>query len=226
MRLAIVSRNTPRANYVRKQMKLFGFTYDPQKPEAIISFGGDGTLLRSERQYPGVPKLVVRDSKICNKCNQYLLEQALFLLQQRQYSIQKLPKLKVTVGKESLLAVNDVAIRNASVGEAARFSVTINNKNVGDFIGDGLLISTAFGSTGYYHSITRQSFSKGIGIAFNNTVKAHQPLHFSRATTKVKITRGPVEVSADNHVYPQELEEGAIITVKPSNVYARLIIPS
>ena len=39
-----------------------------ESPDAVISFGGDGTILLSERLFPGVPKLNVRDRGDCMSC--------------------------------------------------------------------------------------------------------------------------------------------------------------
>lgn len=44
-------------------------------------------------------------------------------------------------------------------------------------IGDGVLVATPFGSTGYYRSITGGTFSEGLGVAFNNV---HTPVDTPR----------------------------------------------
>ena len=39
---------------------------DDVNPEFVISYGGDGTLLKSEHKYPSIPKLFLRNSLIGN----------------------------------------------------------------------------------------------------------------------------------------------------------------
>lgn len=47
-------------------------------------------------------------------------------------------------------------------------------------IGDGLLVATPFGSSGYYRSITGGVFEIGVGVAFNNV---HKPTTAPRSIT-------------------------------------------
>ena len=44
------------------------FVIDTEHPEMVICYGGDGTLLFGEREYPGIPKILVRNSKVCFLC--------------------------------------------------------------------------------------------------------------------------------------------------------------
>ena len=57
-------------------------------------------------------------------------------------------------------------------------------------IGDGLLVATPFGSSGYYRSITGGLFESGIGVAFNNV---HKPADAPRSITLS--SAGRVELS-------------------------------
>lgn len=40
-----------------------GCTFDEKNPEFVVSYGGDGTLLRAEFLYPSIPKLLLRIQK-------------------------------------------------------------------------------------------------------------------------------------------------------------------
>ena len=72
--------------------------------------------------------------------------------------------------------------------------------NGGDeILGDGLIVSTPFGSTAYYNKITRSEFYAGLGIAFNNTSEHTSHVVVPDDTTiRVRITRGPAVLSYDN----------------------------
>jgi len=43
-------------------VKKFGFKLVIKSPDVVVSYGGDGTLMKSEYQFPGVPKLILRAS--------------------------------------------------------------------------------------------------------------------------------------------------------------------
>lgn len=67
--------------------------------------------------------------------------------------------------------LSELTIVNADQTAALRFNVKINGKLFGEnIIGDGFIVSTKLGSTGYYKSITRTMFVEGIGIGFINPV--------------------------------------------------------
>ena len=55
------------AQYIRKH-----YAKDIQivksKPEFVLCYGGDGTLLFAERHYPTVPKVMIRHSRVCHHC--------------------------------------------------------------------------------------------------------------------------------------------------------------
>ena len=49
---------------LEEKIKDCGFKYSEIKPDIVISLGGDGTYLRSERKWPGVPKIIVKYNSI------------------------------------------------------------------------------------------------------------------------------------------------------------------
>ena len=62
MKFFIVSKNQKSKTALKKTLKRIGCDYGERKPDIIVSLGGDGTFLLSERLYPGIPKLLIRDS--------------------------------------------------------------------------------------------------------------------------------------------------------------------
>ena len=59
----IVFRNDPQE--VRKAVDSEGFEVVEKNPDFIVCYGGDGTVLFSERKFPGVPKLIIKTSRAC-----------------------------------------------------------------------------------------------------------------------------------------------------------------
>lgn len=214
-------------NFIIKEFNKYGFVYSEESPDFVVSYGGDGTYLISERSYPGVPKLLIKDSKICNKCNYLPLNKILECISKGKFKIEKDFKLMATLPSgETIMCVNEFVIRNEKPTHAYRFDLYVNNKLVEkELIGDGLVIATPFGSTGYFYSITRKTFSKGIGIAFNNLTKPKKPL-ILKQTDKIKVysVRGITTFTSDNNPDIHLIKEGETVKFKLSNHHAKRII--
>ena len=208
MKIAIVDKSKYLKNNINKEIKKFNLKIDNKNPDIVISHGGDGTFFIAERKYPGIPKLLVRDSKVCHLCSPTSREELFKKLKNKKYSKINCMKLQT----RNLLAVNDIIIRNKDLTEALRFKIKINSQPYSEeLIGDGLVIATQFGSTGYFNSITRTSFKKEkIGIAFNNVKNRKKPIILNNnSKIEVKIIRGIAQLSADNNK--------KIIILKPNN---------
>jgi len=225
MKIAIYGKTPESKAQLQKAVAEAGFAYDEKKPDIVISYGGDGTFLWAERAYPGVPKALFRYSKICKKCHNLPINHALALIKKKKYKIVEHIKLEARIGKTVLLGTNDVVIRNALPTHAIRFTIEVNGKKIDEeFIGDGVVVATPFGSTAYFHSITKKTFTKGIGIAFNNTTAEHKPAFLSdRARIKLTITRGEALMVADNEPRMIVLTQGKNITIKVSNKKAKTL---
>ncbi len=221
-RIAIVTKDPADKRCGRDEARRHGFLIDNRRPDIVISYGGDGTFLRAEQRYPGVPKLLVRKSEICHTCHASSLAHAFTTIEKRDYEEERLPALIATTGRARLRGVNDIILRNQQLTHAIRFAVSTNGElRYARVIGDGLVVATPFGSTAYYRSITRQSFTDGIGVAFNNTTGDEE--HFMitpRDTLTITLLRGPAELAADNQLLPRTLTTGdeIRIAVRPEAV--------
>lgn len=197
------------------------------KPDVIISYGGDGTLLSSERKFPGIPKLPIRDSKVCKKCPPHSTGTLLEALSQKRLNFQEFPKLEAKSGTEDILAINDIVIRNSTPMHALRFRVFKNDEPLKSdpIIGDGIVATTPFGSTGYYQSITRKILNHGFAVAFNNTTKPLEPLKFSGGDEiRLTVVRGPGSLSSDNNSKIYSLRENDEVKIFASTHTARIIM--
>lgn len=208
------------AKDLTKLVQRLGFEIVSINPDAIISYGGDGTLLSLERKYPGVPKLPIRDSLVCKKCPDHKEEILLQDLLENRLQLQEYSKLQTVVAGQTIHALNDFVIRNTLPIHSIRFKVTPQDKLL---IGDGIVISTPFGSTGYFKSITRQTFSFGFGLAFNNTTEQKAPEFFDeKATVIFKLIRGSATLSFDNNPQIIPIMEGLEISFKISSQKAKI----
>jgi NAD kinase len=203
-----------------------GFTLAEDKLDFIISYGGDGTLMKSEFVYPGIPKIVLKDSMICKVCSVFPNDAVLEKVMQGSYDIRKLIKLEASANSAAITAMNDITIHNGDPRHGMRYKLWTNEKQIGDIIiGDGIVAATPFGSTAYYKSITDSFFETGIGLAFNNSTEQvdHVVLDDSKII-KLEITRGPALVYADNQDDMIELKEGDEVTIKKSASVAQWVI--
>ncbi|MEK7077779.1 MAG: hypothetical protein AAB928_01645 [Patescibacteria group bacterium] len=224
MKLLIVGRKPQEAAALLKKHG-GAFRIVNTNPEAVVSYGGDGTLMESEYRYPGVPKLYLRNSRIGklghHKDNAAIIDH----LAKGEYVISEHIKLEVSKSKKTLTGLNDIVVHNKDPRHAIRYTVSLNGDLMGgEIIGDGVVLATPLGSTGYYRSITDSYFESGIGLAFNNSTEQsdHIVLGENRVVT-IEITRGPAVCYADNQKKFLELKEGDAVRVEKSSQVARII---
>lgn len=169
MKFAIVSlKNIQR---IVEIIDIFGYDIDNNKPDFVITYGGDGTILFAERKYPGIPKITIRAGSIGSKCmySEEQLEDVLIAIDNGKYQLKEEIKLETTFQGRKYLSLNEVQLHNSSPIKAVRFSIYIEDDILfANVIGDGVVIATPFGSSAYYSSVGGEKFEKGIGIALNN----------------------------------------------------------
>lgn len=202
-----------------------GLALVDKNPEVIITHGGDGYLLEAERRYSGIPKLPIRYNSICKICVDHDTTHAVKALATGTISYSRVKKLETVVRGEKLLALNEISLHHQQPAQAIRFSVQINDEpHIEMAIGDGIIVSTPFGSHAYYRSITKSTFRIGIGLAYNNTTEAIDHM-VVRDTDQIKITmsRGPAYLLNDNDPQLRHLETGETIVIHQSAEAATIL---
>ncbi len=185
-------------------------------PELVITYGGDGTMLGAEREFPCVPKLPLRDQAETRCPAHKDLSVMLNSFLNGTLHRNELMKIAGFVNGKSLSGINDVFIHNEDRGGALRYRVCIDGEPYGlEIIGDGVGISTVLGSTAYYRSITHSIFRVGIGLAFNNSTEVtnHQVLP-EDSVIKVRLIRGPAVLVADNSMELLRINAGEEVVLK------------
>lgn len=132
---------------------------DAQPLDALVTFGGDGTLLRGARLLNGaeVPILGVNLGRVgfLTAVQRDELPRALEALARRQYTLERRLSLtaRIVTADGAVLcsqrALNDVAIHKGGVARVVRVNVTIDSEEVGPFSADGIIVATPTGSTAY-----------------------------------------------------------------------------
>lgn len=184
----------------------------------VVCFGGDGSLLGAELKYPNVPKLAIKISKNGNMCiDENLLEQKLTEISENKINPREFLKINIQFKNKKIVALNELNIKNKDPRATLRFKYKINGLESEEILSDGVVVSTPFGSTGYFKSITRTTFENGIGIAINNpTVPQINKIISEGAKILVEIVLGPALVFFDNSPKIIEINAGDKVLVTKS----------
>ncbi len=131
---------------------------DPGSVDALLTLGGDGTLLRAARLLAGrqVPILGVNVGRLgfLTACNRENLEDALRRFMAGDYVSDARMALEVSVTNDgeqptTWYALNDVVLRQGGKARVVRLHVEVNGEEIASFAADGVVIATPTGSTAY-----------------------------------------------------------------------------
>lgn len=128
-----------------------------EQADILVCFGGDGTILHAARDASphSVPVLGVNLGSVGFMAELEQSELSLLTrLVDRKYSIEQRMMLDVTVRREgkrvfSETALNDAVIVKGAVARMLDLEVTGDRVTMSTFSGDGVIIATPTGSTGY-----------------------------------------------------------------------------
>jgi NAD+ kinase len=127
--------------------------------DALITLGGDGTLLRGARYLDGhaVPILGINLGRLgfLTSCSGAEFEEGVRRFAQGHYEVE--PRMALAScalnrdGQERCAwrSLNDVVLHKGGFARVVRFSVFVDDEPIGSYSADGLVISTPTGSTGY-----------------------------------------------------------------------------
>lgn len=148
---------------VMDDKKIYGkeeaFVFDnSNRPDAIIVLGGDGTMLRSARDFveESIPLLGVNLGSLgylaeVDKAN---IETALEKLIKGDFFIEERMMLEGNVIRNGqsvahTVGLNDIAVLKSLPYRAINFDVYVNGQFLKSYCADGVIVSTPTGSTGY-----------------------------------------------------------------------------
>lgn len=156
---------------------------DEEVPDAMISCGGDGTLLRGARQLHGreIPILGINLGRVgfLTTATRDQLKTALEALTTRNYVLERRLVLSASIVsekgavREEHHALNDVVIHKSGVARIIRIRLTIDDDDLGPYSSDGLVVATPTGSTAYSLSAGGPIVAPGVEAMIVTPVCAH-----------------------------------------------------
>ena len=151
--------------------------------DALLTFGGDGTLLRGARLLGAreTPILGVNLGRVgfLTTATRESLGPALDALVAGRYEIEKRQALRAAIRdpegetRATQMAVNDVAVHKGGVARVIRVNVFIQGENVGPYSADGIIVATPTGSTAYSLSAGGPIVVPGVEAMVVTPIAAH-----------------------------------------------------
>lgn len=135
----------------------YGFDFDQDNPDVVIVVGGDGTLLRAIHEYItvlGDIKFVgIHQGSLGFACGYDLneIDELFTHLSSNLCTELELPLIEANFENDTIYAVNEIRIENPF--HTLISDVLIDGELLEKFRGNGLVVSTSFGSSGYNKSL-------------------------------------------------------------------------
>jgi len=129
-----------------------GVSIRAMKVDAIVTIGGDGTVLLAQQKAPDVPVLGINmgGRGFLADVGPAEAQKAMRKLLAGELPVRERAKLAIEIaGKRLLDALNEAVVRAASVGHMLAYEVLVDGEVVEDTRGDGLIVATPTGSTAY-----------------------------------------------------------------------------
>lgn len=136
----------------------FSIVADAKDANIIMSFGGDGAFLQAVRKTGFRQDCLYTGIKTSEESGLYCdfdadnFDEMLHVMEHEEKEIRRFPVIQVQVnGETSFYCLNEVSIRTTII-KTIVMDVFIDDKHFETFRGDGLIVATPTGSTGYNKS--------------------------------------------------------------------------
>ena len=209
------------------------------KLDLLIVLGGDGTLLGVARDINGkydVPILGVNIGNLgfLSSIEIQDFSEALKKIKNGQYIIQNRILLECTMlnqdDNDKGKALNDVVIARGTLSRMAKFEVFIDNKLYYRFKGDGLIVSTPTGSTGYSFSAGGPFIYPDVDVIILTPICPHtrgmQPIVLkssSEILIKAENYNGEIYLTFDGQEAKQ-INDSTSIIIKKAKQIAKILL--
>ncbi len=210
-----------------------------RQTDLLLVFGGDGTMLRVIRETNGsrAPILGINIGRLgfLTAVSSNDLADALDKIWRGDFVIESRPLMEATGLDQGrpfrLSALNDIVISRGAVSRLIELDVSVNDKALTCYRGDGLIVSSPTGSTAYSLSAGGPIISPGAEVFAITPICAHALSNRAvvislRSVVRVKLLSKEMEtmIAADGQIQVK-LAAGDTVTIRRSRRQARLLHP-
>ncbi len=238
------------AEVVETALRQQGFDYHlysgPESPpedfaaDLVVTVGGDGTFLQGAREawQRDIPVLGVDVGFVGFLCysSPKTLGEDLSAFRQGSHTLRLCSVLeaKVLRGEKqvaSSIAINDLVVSKAEISRLTNLPVSVDGVFLTTYRADGVIVSTALGSTAYSMSAGGPILEPGLHLVMITPICSHslavRPLVLhERATITIEVPAEERNVAAtfDGQLVEQ-LEPGDLVEAHLAQRYLRMVIP-
>ncbi len=168
-KIHVYSNDTPvslkTAELLSKKLEQSGYFPTPEfcgDEELIVCIGGDGAFLTAIHAFgfPHIPFIGINTGHLgfFQEIMPEQLDEFIFNYSQGKYKLQPMNTVKGTVKFKSgqvkeYKGLNEIVVKSAN-SQSIHLNISIGGSFIERFSGDGILVSTAAGSTGYNYSLS------------------------------------------------------------------------
>lgn len=207
--------------------------------DMLLAAGGDGTILHALQVSAawGIPLLAVSAGRLgyLGDVETSRLDEALELVAHGRYLVEPRPGLELRhLGGETALAFNDVTLRRASGATHAAISLRIDDDLLTSYDGDGVIVATAAGSTGYSFSAGGPIVSPALPATVVTPLAPHSCFNRSLVLDSAQVVRIDlrsyssalsIEVDGEEH-RPAEVGDQLCFSTSSASAYQVRVGPS
>lgn len=203
--------------------------------DAVISFGGDGTILSAARilMHSDIPIMGVNVGKLgfLAEFSVNDLENSLTDLMEGNYRVVDRLVLETNVAGDKIFALNDFVIEKKNSSRMITVHAYANENYIGDYRADGLILTTPTGSTAYSLSCGGPIITPATQVICLTPISPHsltlRPLVIPDSCEimlKVNSPNGEAILVADGYS-EHTLTNNESITIRKSSAKVKLIKP-
>jgi NAD+ kinase len=205
--------------------------FDQILPDALITFGGDGTLLRGARLLQGreIPILGVNLGRVgfLTTTTRDGMPRALEGLVSGRYVLERRLGLLASIVSENggirseQQALNDITVHKSGVARVVRVRVAVDGEDLGPYSSDGIVVASPTGSTAYSLSAGGPIVAPGVEAMIVTPVCAHTlAIRPVVVPADVTICIEPLAPGADDLLVSYDGQLGTVLTLG-DKVYVR-----
>lgn len=197
----------------------------------LVVFGGDGTVIQCIADYrPSVPVITINLGRVGFLCqinpmySEYVL--ALAKILEKDVAINELTTLSIVNNQKEFLVLNDFVIAAENRSHTCDLALSLNGKSVGQYFGDGVVISTPTGSTAYNLTINGPALNNNVNaFIINSFTKNVSPIVYGDdAVLHIKIVKGKCNVYLDGSMDTSVYTENDFFEIKKSSYSAKILM--